>query len=118
MKLSKALMEELANLLGVPYSTPTPLPTMPVRPTSTAAPVTATTTQDIYVLLGPGLNYPAAGTFLMNQQTNVTGRTEANDWVQLEIPGKPGELGWAPLQMVKLSGALSDLPVVAPPPVQ
>ncbi len=109
---------ELANLTGVEYATPTPQPTMPARPTSTAAPVTATTTQDLYVLLGPGLNYPAAGTFLISQQTNVTGRTAANDWVQLEIPGKPGEFGWVPLQMVKLSGALSDLPVVEAPPIQ
>lgn len=109
---------ELSRLLGIPYATPTPLPTAAIKPTSTPAPVTATTKQDMYILLGPGLNYPAAGTFLVNQVTNATGRSEANDWVQLEIPGKPGEFGWVPVQLVQLSGALSDLPVVEPPAVQ
>jgi len=109
---------ELSRLLGIPYATPPPLPTAAIKPTSTPAPVTATTKQDMYILLGPGLNYPAAGTFLVNQVTNATGRSEANDWVQLGIPGKPGEFGWVPVQLVQLSGALSDLPVVEPPAVQ
>jgi hypothetical protein len=110
---------ELANQLGLKYVTATPAPTLPptvVPPTSTIAPVTATTDQDIYVVQGAGLNFPAVGTFLKGQVTNVIGRNEQGDWISIDVPSNPGNAGWVPKQLIKLNGAEASIPVVTVPP--
>ncbi|BCY19501.1 hypothetical protein hrd7_33500 (plasmid) [Leptolinea sp. HRD-7] len=110
--------QELANQLGLKYITATPVPTIPptaVPPTSTTSPVTATVDQDIYVVQGPGLTFPAVGTFLKGQITNVIGRTEKGDWIEIDIPSSPGNAGWVPKQLIKLNGAEASLPIVPIP---
>ena len=115
-KLRETFDMELANQLGMKYVTVTPAPTIPIPPTSTVAPVTVTTDQDIYVVQGPGMNYPAVGTFMKGQIPNVTGRNEAGDWIQIDVPSSPGNAGWVPKQFIKIVGAESSIPVVASPP--
>jgi hypothetical protein len=113
--------QELARQLGLKYITATPMPTIPptpIPPTSTVTPVTATTDQDIYILQGPGMTFPAAGTFLKGQIANVIGRNPAGDWIQIEVPSNPGKPGWAPKQLIKISGAESSVPIVTPEPIQ
>jgi hypothetical protein len=115
-KLRETFDMELANQLGMKYVTVTPAPTIPVPPTSTVAPVTSTTEQDIYVVQGPGMNYPAVGTFLKGQVTNVIGRNTAGDWFEIDVPSSPGNAGWVPKQLIKISGPENTVPVVAIPP--
>jgi len=113
--------QELANQLGLKYITATPVPTTAptaVPPTSTVSPVTATTDQDIYVVQGPGLTYPAVGTFLKGQITNVMGRNDKGDWIEIEVPSNPGYAGWVPKQLIKLAGQESSLPVINVQPTQ
>ncbi len=117
--LREAFDKELATQLGMKYITATPAPTLTptvVPPTSTVAPITATTDQDIYVVQGPGLAYPAVGTFLKGQITNVIGRDQTGEWIQIEVPGNAGSAGWAPKQLIKLSGAEASLPVIPAEP--
>ncbi len=111
--------KELADQLGLKYITATPAPTLTptiVPPTSTVAPVTATTDQDIYVVQGPGLTFPAVGTFLKGQIVNVIGRNDTNEWIQIEVPGNPGSAGWVPKPLIKLNGAEASLPITSPEP--
>jgi hypothetical protein len=117
-KLREVFDMELANQLGMKYVTVTPAPTIPMPPTSTVAPVTATTDQDkdIYVLQGPGMNFSAIGTFLKGQVTNVIGRNEAGDWIQIDVPSAPGNAGWVPKQLIKLQGDVATIPLAAIPP--
>jgi hypothetical protein len=113
--------QELANQLGLKYITATPMPTIaptPIPPTSTVSPVTATTDQDIYILQGPGVAFPAAGTFLKGQIANVIGRNPVGDWILIEIPSNPGKPGWALKQLIKISGAEASVPIITPEPTQ
>jgi len=110
--------ETLSVVSGIPYATPTPIPPTPIIPTSTAAPVTAKGTQDIYVLDGPGLTYTAKGTFLKNQTANIVGRTKNSDWLQVEIWDNPGKPAWVPKQMVYVTGSLDTIPIVETQPGQ
>lgn len=118
--LRAAFDQELANQLGLKYITATPAPTIPptaIPPTSTVSPVTATVDQDIYVVQGPGLTFPAVGTFLKGQIANVIGKTEKGDWIEIDVPSSPGNAGWVPKQLIKLNGADSTLPVIPIPTV-
>jgi hypothetical protein len=118
--LRSAFDQELANQLGLKYITATPAPTIPptaIPPTSTTSPVTATVDQDIYVVQGPGLTFPAVGTFLKGQITNVIGRSEKGDWIEIDVPSSPGNAGWVPKQLIKLNGAEASLPIIAIPTV-
>lgn len=120
-KIREEFDKELANLLGLKYETITPMPTIPptpVLPTSTVAPISATTIQDrdIFVLQGPGLNFPAVGTFLKGQVANVLGRSEKGDWIEIDVPSNPGNAGWVPKELIKLSSAEASVPIVTPPP--
>ncbi|NLF52758.1 MAG: hypothetical protein GX577_16650 [Leptolinea sp.] len=115
----EAFEKELADQLGLKYITATPAPTLTptvIPPTSTIAPITATTDQDIYVVQGPGLTYPAVGTFLKGQITNVIGRDVTGEWIQIEVPGSAGSAGWAPKQLIKINGAEASLPVISVEP--
>jgi hypothetical protein len=118
--LRAAFDQELANQLGLQYVTATPAPTIPptaIPPTSTTSPVTATVDQDIYVVQGPGLTFPAVGTFLKGQITNVIGRSEKGDWIEIDVPSSPGSAGWVPKQLIKLNGAEASLPIIAIPTI-
>jgi hypothetical protein len=118
--LRAAFDQELANQLGLKYITATPAPTIPptaIPPTSTVSPVTATVDQDIYVVQGPGLTFPAVGTFLKGQITNVIGKTEKGDWIEIDVPSSPGNAGWVPKQLIKLNGSEAALPVIPIPTV-
>jgi uncharacterized protein YraI len=107
--------------LGLKYVTATPAPTaIPTiaLPTSTLAPVTSKTINDldIFVFQGPGTNYPAVGTFMHDQTTNVIGRNEAGDWLAIDVPSNPGNVGWVPKEVLALSGDFNTVPVVETPP--
>lgn len=117
-EMRTAYEAELASQMGLPYYTVTPMATWtatPVTPTSTPAPVTVSTEQDIYVLQGPGETYPAIGTFMIGQSTNAIGRTDDQLWLQIELVDHPGYLGWVPVELVNINGSVGDLAVVPTP---
>jgi uncharacterized protein YraI len=118
--LRSSFDQELANQLGLKYITATPAPTIApsaVPPTRTVSQVTATVDKDIYVVQGPGLTFPAVGTFLKGQITNVIGRSEKGDWLEIDVPSSPGNAGWVPKQLIKLNGSEASLPVIPIPTV-
>jgi hypothetical protein len=120
-RLRELFEMEVAKQLGLKYVTATPAPTaIPTiaLPTSTLAPVTSKTINDldIFVFQGPGTNYPAVGTFMHDQTTNVIGRNEAGDWLAIDVPSNPGNVGWVPKEVLALSGDFNTVPVVETPP--
>jgi len=70
------------------------------------------------VLQGPGVGYPAIGTFLVGQTTNAIGRTEDRQWLEIELVDHPGYTGWVPVEIVKVNGSINDLAVMPTPAVQ
>jgi len=105
---------ELGKLLGYEYHTPTPWPTptaTQVTPTSTPAPVTVTTSKDVDVFQGPGTDFPKIGVFLTGQQANVIRRSEAFNWVLVEIWDSPDHKGWVFYVDVTVSASMISVPV-------
>lgn len=120
-QIRQAYEKEKAAQLGIPYYTPTIPPTAtatPVTPTATLGIYTATTRQDMYILQGPGVYFPAIGTFLVGDTVNVIGRLKSSDWLMIETRVSPGEPGWVLAQFVTLNTGLYNLPVVEAPPVE
>lgn len=120
-QIRQAYEAEKAAHLGIPYNTPTVPPTAtitPITPTATLGPFTATTSQDIYVLQGPAINFPAIGAFMAGDTVNVIGRLASSDWLMIETRAAPGNPGWVPTQFVTLNVGLYNLPVVEAPPVE
>jgi hypothetical protein len=51
-----------------------------------------------------------------DQTTNVIGRNEAGDWLAIDVPSNPGNVGWVPKEVLALSGDFNTVPVVETPP--
>ena len=106
----------VADMLGVPYMTSTPLPPTPIIPTSTPGLISVSTRQDIYVMEGPALeDYAPVGILQVGENANAIGRSEIGEWIQIELVAKPGVLGWVPKPLVKVTGNFTDLPIVPAP---
>jgi uncharacterized protein YgiM (DUF1202 family) len=59
---------------------------------------------------GPGLDFAVAGHVTQNQTLQVQGRNDASTWVQ--VTASDTITGWIRLDLVSLTGQVSDLPVV------
>ncbi|NLX09254.1 MAG: SH3 domain-containing protein [Chloroflexi bacterium] len=77
----------------------------------TAGSVTAVTTQRLNFRAGPGLGYAVIRTLPPQTAVALIGRNTAGSWVQAEI----GETGWLFTAMLRVSGDISSLPVIAAP---
>ena len=112
-KLHDAYTVEFATVMGL---TVVVAPTSTPGPAVTVAPVMVSNPGPSAVNLRdkPDLNGSIVGSYDVNANTVVLGKSADSAWVQIEVPGKPGTNAWLYLQPVKLSGPLDGIPVVAP----
>jgi hypothetical protein len=106
---------EKARLLGV---------TLPAPPTYTSAPgtpgaggtpalsfVTNIGTEAVVLRSSPDLNAGGIAMLEAGLTTVALGKTEDGAWIQVEVPGQPGQRAWVDARLVAVSG---ELPVVTP----
>lgn len=121
---SLILIAILITLLGLLWSFPASAGVNPQQPTVALATVTGTPVgvtiivkmdQDhINVRSGPNVQYANVGVLLAGQEVPAKGRSVGGDWILIEYPGAPGNLGWVYSPLVDTKGG--SLPVVEPPP--
>ena len=93
----------------------TTAPEATVAPTEAAPAVTRfTANQNVNVRSGPGTAYPAIGRLTAGQSFDVTGRSDAGDWVKFDYNGKEG---WVTFALVSLEGDLNTVEVAQAPAV-
>jgi uncharacterized protein YraI len=90
-------------------------------PTVTSTPmgafITVTYPEQINVRSGPSSYwYPAIGVLLWQQKVPALGRSPGGDWIQVEYPGVPGNVGWVYAPLVSLGPPGVSLRIVEPPP--
>jgi len=69
------------------------------------------------VRLGPGTYYDQLGELTAGQTAPATGRTQYNDWVQIDYATGPLGKGWVYINLIELQGGTVDqLPLVQTPP--
>lgn len=112
---------ELARLLGITLA---PQPTSPaIVPTTpeanvTSAPVTLLPTvtnpgpNGVNLRSAPNLDAPESGILDALASTIALGRSADDQWIQVEIPGQPGQTAWVFASLVQLSVPITQLPVV------
>ncbi len=99
-----------------PSATPTSRPTTPAPSAARTCTVLA---NGLNVRSGPGTLYaPPIGSLPRAVEIRAVARNQAASWLQIQLPGQTG-LGWisANEQWVACGFTLTDLPVVAPPPL-
>jgi hypothetical protein len=70
----------------------------------------------VNVRSGPGTSpYEQNGVLLQGQVAPALGRSVGGDWIQIQYPGVPGNVGWVYANLVLLQGQ-GFLPIVEPPP--
>jgi len=115
---------ELARLLGLTIVVPTPGASQPQAtkdPNAQIAPsvgsssfVTNPGPNGVNLRIAPDLNAQEAGLLQINESALALGRTEDGVWVQVEIPGQPGQTAWVYAILIQTSVPLNQIPVVAP----
>lgn len=69
------------------------------------------------VRVGPGTIYDQLGELTQGQTAPATGRSQYNDWVQIDYPTGPLGKGWVYLNLIELRGGTVDqLPLAQTPP--
>ena len=69
------------------------------------------------VRAGPGTVYDEIGRLGAGETVPAIGRSQYNDWIQIEFPLGAGGVGWVYTALVEVRGAtLESLPVAAAPP--
>jgi len=68
----------------------------------------------INVRSGPNALYPRVGVLLIGQTAVAKGRSPGGDWILIEYPGAPGNVGWVYSPFVNITPG--ELPIVEPPP--
>ena len=106
----------LAPTSAAPAQTPTPASqnNAPATTNNTAtngANTATITSAGLNVRAGPGTNYPVLGTAKSGQTYPALARNGANTWVQISFSAQ--QEGWVAAQFVKLSSAISTLPISA-----
>lgn len=117
---------EMARLIGatyVPPPTQAPLPTQvpatPVPDSGTpAAAVTVSNTSQATVNLrdAPTQDGQLLGYLQPGESAKAIGRTEASDWIAIELAGAPNGFAWVYAELVTVAGAVDTLPTPQPAP--
>jgi hypothetical protein len=106
---------EKARLLGVTLPVPPTYTSVPGTPAAGGTPVlsfvTNTGTEAVVLLSSPDLNAGGIAMLEAGLTTVALGKTEDGAWIQVEVPGQPGQRAWVDAKLVSVSG---ELPVVTP----
>ena len=123
--------QEFAKVLGVTYVPPpttTPRPTQPsatpaptnspAQPTPTSTPTAASPTVTVVeranLRAGPGTDFELIATLNSGETAAAIGRTEEDDWIQVEFPAAPNGKAWLLARLVSVSVPVEQLPVATP----
>jgi hypothetical protein len=79
--------------------------------------VTASLTADTFCLLGPAPEFPAVAPLSTGQTVLVRGISPDERWWNVTNPQNPKDTCWLPREAVDVSGDISTLPLVEPPPL-
>lgn len=89
------------------------IPTVTGTPKGVTATVLLNQEESINVRSGPGVFFDKVGVLLPGQQAAVLGRSAGGDWVMIDYPGGPNNIGWIYAPVVQISPG--ELPIVEPP---
>lgn len=127
--LHDAYILELASVMGVTViAQPTPTQDTATQPPETATgtpaadlppePSTLTASNPgqntVNLRSDPNFNAKVLAQFDLGATAVVLGKSTDGQWVQVEVPGRPGEKGWLFVQAVTLSGQLDNVAVISP----
>lgn len=91
------------------------IPTVTGTPLGVIATVNVLSGDGVKVRGGPSaLYYPEVGFMLVSQSAPAIGISSGGNWIQIEYPGAPGNVGWVFANYVNLS-VEGALPIVNPP---
>lgn len=100
-----------ASPTPTPTATPTSTPTTPPPGLPTSTPILipqVTSSTDLNVRSGPGVNYPVMGLLRAGQTAEATGRSASGGWWQIRVPGG---FGWISARYV-VNQNTGNLPIV------
>lgn len=66
--------------------------------------------QSVNIRTGDGLDYAIVGRLEPGMQARVVGKNQAEEWLRINLPTVNG---WVYLEMVEISGDLSEIPVIS-----
>ena len=75
-----------------------------------SVPIATVKYQVVNLYSGPGTSYPVAGQVVQRQACEVTGRNQANSWLQLTCAD--GQQGWVDARLVDIEGNLSTVIII------
>jgi hypothetical protein len=105
---------ELARLLGITLTVPTPAPTV-VLPVTTPVPTVANPGPNgVNLRTAPDFTAPQSGVLAVQETTFALGRTEDGLWILVEMPNQQGQTAWVYSSLVQLSIPIEQLAVVNP----
>jgi hypothetical protein len=108
---------ERARLLGITLAAQPTVVSL-LAASNTAAPANIAVknngTSSINLRNAPDVNAALVGILGAQVTTTALGKTADSQWLQVEIPDKPGQRAWVYAQLVALSAPIEQLPVVAP----
>jgi len=106
---------EMARLLGVTLVVPPTFTPLPGTPASGSNPsiifVTNSSTQGVVLLSAPDANAGGVAMLEAGLTTVALGKTADGKWIQVEVPGQPGQKAWVDASLVAVSG---ELPIITP----
>lgn len=108
---------ELARLLGVTLQVATLTATTDTTTTPTAPPTPIVTNlgpNEINLWSAPDFNAPVSGVLAIQATARALGRTEDNQWIQVEAPNQPNQTAWVIASVAQLSIPIDQLPIVKP----
>lgn len=103
-----------ANASGISQQPTISIPTVTGTPKGITATVSLNQDESINVRSGPGALFDKVGVILPGQEVPVIGRSAGGDWIMIEYPGAPNNIGWVYSPLVSLSPG--ELPIIEPPP--
>jgi hypothetical protein len=100
-----------------PTEIPTLTPTITPVVTATSAFPLISADVGTNCRLGPSTIYdPPVGMLMPGQSSEVRGRNDTSTWWYIANPGKAGQFCWIWGETTKVTGDVSNLPVITPPP--
>lgn len=89
------------------------IPTVTGTPKGVIAKVLLDQPDPVNVRSGPDVFFDKVGVLLPGQEVAVLGRSAGGDWILIDYPGAPDNIGWVYSPLVDLSPG--ELPIVEPP---
>ena len=101
-----------------PVATATAQPTLTATITPSPVPVVPTVhmNENTYCRVGPGTVFASIFIAMAGQDLPIVSSTTLSDYVVVSVPDNPARTCWLWTNYAKVSGDLSHLPVVTPPP--